>query len=126
MMALFRFLDWPLRAKMAALLAVASLLPLGVAAFIDIREAQRRVLADMEALLAARGDQLVGELDAFHRGYQRSVDRLAHLPDVVEVCRAGPGAIDRLKPALRAVLDVWPASDAQMRGVAILDVSGAQ
>ena len=37
-MALFRFMDWPLRAKMAALLAVASFVPLAVAAFIDIRD----------------------------------------------------------------------------------------
>jgi hypothetical protein len=40
MTKLLRFMDWPLRAKMAALLVGASLLPLAVAAFIDIREAR--------------------------------------------------------------------------------------
>jgi hypothetical protein len=58
-----RFMDWPLHAKMMVLLVVASLLPLGVAAFIDIREAQQRLLANTAALLAARSDQLVRELD---------------------------------------------------------------
>jgi hypothetical protein len=71
-----RFLDWPLRAKMAALLTVASVLPLGVAAALDIREARQRLLANTAALLAARGEQRRGELDALHRGYQRSSDRI--------------------------------------------------
>jgi hypothetical protein len=40
----WHFGDWPLRVKMAALLVVASLLPLGVATFIDVRQARERVL----------------------------------------------------------------------------------
>jgi PAS domain S-box-containing protein len=124
MRRLFRFMDWPLRAKLAALLVVASVIPLGVAALIDIREARQRLLANTAALLAARGDQLVGQLDTFHSGYQRSADRVAHLPNVVGFCQARPEDIDRFKSSLRTVLDVWPASDANIRGVAILDVSG--
>jgi hypothetical protein len=119
-----RFMDWPLPAKMVVLLVVASLLPLGVTAFIDIREAQQRLLANTAALLAARGDQLVRELDTFHRSYQRSVDKLARLPDVVEFCQAYPDHIDRLKPALQAVLAVHLASDATLREIAILEVLG--
>ena len=65
MRALFRFMDWPLRAKMAALLVVASLLPLGVATLINIREARHRMLANTAALLAARGDQLLHEARYF-------------------------------------------------------------
>ncbi len=71
-----RFLDWPLRAKMAALLLVASLLPLAIGAVIDIREGRQRLIANTSALLAARGDQLVGELDAFLRGYQRAAPNI--------------------------------------------------
>jgi hypothetical protein len=119
-----RFMDWPLPAKIVVLLVVASLLPLGVAAFIAIREAQQRLLANTAAVLAARGAQLVRELDTFHRSYQRSVDKFTRLPDVVEFCQAHPDHIDRLKPALQAVLAVHPASDANLRGIAILEVSG--
>jgi PAS domain S-box-containing protein len=124
MSTVFRFMDWPLRAKLAALLVVASVIPLGVAAFTDIREARQRLLADTAALLAARGDQLVGQLDTFHRSYQRSVDQVAHLPDVVAFCQARPEDTDRFKSSLRTALDVWPASDANIRGIAILDASG--
>jgi PAS domain S-box-containing protein len=124
MSALFRFMDWPLRAKMAALLAVASLLPLAIAAIIDIREAQDRLLENSAALLAARGDQLLSEFDAFHRGYQLSVTKLARLPDVVGFSQARRDNVDRLKAAVGAILEVHAASDANLRGLAVLDLSG--
>ena len=124
MTALLRFMDWPLRAKMAALFVVASLLPLGVATWINIEEARERLVADTAAVLAARGDQLVGRLDTFNFGYQRSADRAARLPDVMEFFQARPADMDRLKPRLRALLNTWPASDANIRSVALLDLSG--
>jgi hypothetical protein len=101
MRALFRFMDWPLRAKMAALFVVASLLPLGVATLINIREARERLVANTADLLAARGDHLADQLDLFHRGYQGSAGRVAHLPNVVEFCQARAEDSDRnpAKPA---------------------------
>lgn len=124
MRALFCVMDWPLRAKMAALLVTASLLPLAVAAVIDIRQTQERMLANTAALLAARGDQMRGEFDTFHRIYLLSVAKLARLPAMVEYLQAPRGGEDRLVPALRGILAVHPASDANLRGVAILDLSG--
>ena len=124
MTALHRFMDWPLRAKMAALFVVVSLLPLGVATWIDIDEARERLLANTAAVLAARGDQLVGRLDTFNFGYQRAVSRVARLPDVVEFFRAGPADAERIKPRLSTLLNGWPATDANIRGVALLDLSG--
>ena len=70
-----RFADWPLRAKMAALLVAASLLPLAIWAYVDLRQDEARLLDGMKSLLEARGDQIVHELDSFHRGYQRAVER---------------------------------------------------
>jgi C4-dicarboxylate-specific signal transduction histidine kinase len=124
MRAWHRFVDWPLRAKMAALFVVASLLPLAVATWINIGEARERLLANTAAVLAARGDQLVGRLDTFNRGYQRAVDRVAHLPDVVAFFGAEPAQSQRLKPALSDLLNGWPTSDANIRRVALLDTSG--
>jgi hypothetical protein len=40
-----RFHDWPLRAKLVALLLVASLLPQAIAATMDIREAQEHLIS---------------------------------------------------------------------------------
>jgi PAS domain S-box-containing protein len=120
----WRFLDWPLRAKIAALLVVASLLPLSVAAWLDIRHARRRVLSTAADLLAARADQLVGQLDAFNRGYQKSVERISRVPRMMEFALATPQEVDRQRPAMRRILEVWPASDTSIRGVGILDASG--
>jgi PAS domain S-box-containing protein len=117
-------MDWPLRAKMAALLVVTSLVPLGVAAAVEIRDARRRLLATTTSLLAARADQLLDRLDAFHRGYQTSVAGLARLPDVQDFCRAAPHAEPRRAAALRAVLDSYQAADANVQGIAVLDSLG--
>ena len=86
----WRFADWPLRAKMAALLVAASLLPLAIWAYIDLRQDQARMLDGMKDLLEARGDQIVRELDSFHRGYQRSADRMARFPDSAAYCAETP------------------------------------
>src|SRR5882672_49868 len=124
MNVLYRFMDWPLRAKMAALLVCASLLPLGAAAFIEIRDARSRLLSSEADLLAARGDQLVGELDTFHRGYQRSADRFSRLPLIVDYCKTLPTGDDRLREVASAVLEVQPDADPNVRGAGILDLSG--
>jgi PAS domain S-box-containing protein len=120
----WRFRDWPLRAKIAALLVAASLLPLSVSALLDIRRARRRVMSSTTDLLAARADQLVGQLDTFNRGYQRSVERISHIPRMVEFALAPPEEVERQRPTIRQILEVWPASDTSIRGVGILDASG--
>jgi len=118
------FPDWPLRAKLAALLVVASVLPLIIAAVIDIEEARARLMDNTAAVLTARGDQLVRGLDTFNRGYERSAFRVAHLPPVMEFCQAGPQNSRQLQPALLETLKTWPKSDANIRGMGILDLSG--
>jgi PAS domain S-box-containing protein len=124
MSALFRPIDWPLRVKMAALLVIASLLPLGVATWIDIREARERLVVNTAELLAARGDHLADQIDAFHRVYQASVAKLARLPLILQFYRASPGEAERLKPALGGVFDAHLGTDPNVRGVVILDLAG--
>jgi hypothetical protein len=85
---------------MATLLAVASLLPLTIAAVIDIREARERLLANTTAVLAARADQLAGELDAFHQLYRRAAAILARLPDVAALSDPTDTATLATEPAL--------------------------
>src|SRR5882724_315677 len=119
-----RFSNWPQRVKMAALLLVASLLPLAIAALVDIHQARQRLIANTSALLAARGDQLVGELDTFHRAYQRSARKFALLPEVVGFCRAPPDAGDPRQGAIRALLQVQPDGDPSIRGAGLLDSTG--
>jgi PAS domain S-box-containing protein len=124
MSALFRPLSWPLRVKMAALLVSISLLPLVVATGIDIREARQQLVANAADLLAARGEHLAGQLDAFHRVNHVSVARFARLPLILQFCQASPGENKRLKPALGGVFDAYLGTDPNVRGVAILDLAG--
>ena len=124
MKLLLRFMDWPYRAKMAALLVFASLVPLGVATMINIRQARERMVETSAALLTARGDQLVQRLDTFHSSYQFSAGRIAHLPGIVRFCQARPEEVDQLKGGVSTLLGVWLGSDPRVRGITILDASG--
>lgn len=119
-----RFMNWPLRAKMVALLIVASLLPLGTATWIHIKHARADMLTSASALLGARGDQLVQQLDTFHSVYLRSCYRIAHLPDIISLCQAKPNQTEGRREAIKRLLGVWTSSDSRLRGISILDASG--
>ena len=124
MTSLFRFADWPLRAKMSALLVVAALLPLGIWAYIDLRHDQERLVSGMKDLLQARGDQIARELDGFHRGYSRAVEQIVRFPDSAPYCKDSPAHRAERHDALLGILSAYPASDAGIRGVALIDASG--
>lgn len=121
---LFRFRDWSLRAKIAALLAAAALLPLGLSAYIDVRQMQAQLLDSMESLLSARSDQIVQELDSTHLGYQRAVERIARFPDTTAYCAAAPNQRASLNSSMLGILSAYPASDAGIRGGALIDNTG--
>jgi PAS domain S-box-containing protein len=119
-----RFRDWPLRAKMAALLVAASLLPLALQTYIDLRQTQERLLAGMKNLLEARGDQVVHELDAFHVGYQRAVERIARFPSSVAFCLAAEKDRAAMQADVLGMLAAHPSSDPGIRATALMDASG--
>jgi two-component sensor histidine kinase len=118
---LLRFLDWPLRAKMAALLIVASATPLAIAAFADIQATAKRLHQTTESLLGARADQLVSELEGFNRGHRRSVDYLARAVATLGCCR---DLEESRSQAVRAILATRPAGDPDVLAAAILDLDG--
>jgi PAS domain S-box-containing protein len=125
MRGLHRFADWPLRAKVAALLIGASLLPLFFATVIDISDARQRLQSQAGALLAARGDQLVEALDAVNDSYQHAADRIAHLPNaqqlsITQILDPSPAEAQ----SLHKLLKVLPDSDPNVIAVAILDSTG--
>ncbi len=119
-----RLVGWTLRVKMAALLVAASLLPLGISAYVDTRAAQDRLRTSMQDLLQARGDQVVRELDGFHSGYRRGVDRLAIFPGVKAFCAPEAGRNATLDSEVSGILTAYTASDPNTRGVALLDRTG--
>ena len=124
MPAALRFRDWPMRVKMTVLLVVASLLPLGVATWISIRNANADQKASAAAVLAARADELTGRIDTFNRGYQRAVSRMALVPDMMDLLLAAPAEAQKRKAGANAILSAWPTTDPAVRGVAVLDATG--
>jgi PAS domain S-box-containing protein len=120
----FRLPGWSLRTRLATLLVLASLVPLVIGAYIDIRQTQTQLLDGMRQLLQARADQLVRELDSFHRAHQRSVDRLAHAPDTVSFCAGDADRQSALRGAMSGLLATFPASDPAIGGAAVLDRNG--
>lgn len=120
----FRFTDWPLRSKLAALLVAVSLLPLAVWAYLDLQQDKARLLDGTRSLLEARGDQIVHELDGFHRAYQRAIDRVARFPASLQFCTATPEQRALQRDAMLGMLSAYPASDPGIRGIALVDGRG--
>jgi len=116
--------DWPLRARLALLLVLASLLPLAIWAYVDLQRDRARMLSGAQELLQARADQIVRELDTFHRGHRGSVERLALFPDARAYCVLDAAQRALRQDAMRALLSTYPASDAGIRGAALLDGAG--
>lgn len=123
-MALYRFTDWPLRLKMAMLVVLASLVPLGIATWISINNAHEQLIADRNSLLAARSEQLVGSIESLISDNQRAVARVARVPAVLALLQATAQEAARSANTVGALLKVWPETDSSIRGVAVIDNSG--
>ena len=118
------FGHWPMRAKLASLLVAASLLPMALWAVMDLRMVRERELSNASELLKARGDQIVLELDAFHRGHQRAAARLALFPETLRQCADDVGSSGASRDALNGMLQAYPRSDPGIRGAGLIDANG--
>src|SRR6185295_4296618 len=92
--------------------------------FIDVRQVRASALDSTQALLAAHGDRIVHELDALNRGYQRAIDRIARAPDVAAYCSGDAKQRAQLQAGVLGLLAVHPASEAGIRGAALIDANG--
>lgn len=116
-----------LRAKMAVLWAVASVLPLAAVGVLDWRQARERLQASLQAVLQARGDQVAREVDSFHRAHQPEAARMARFHAVRAYCGAAAGGTAPaagLEAQVHDLLATYPASDGRVRGAALLDRNG--
>ncbi|RTL50584.1 MAG: methyl-accepting chemotaxis protein [Rhodocyclaceae bacterium] len=124
MKTLLNIRHWPLRFKVVLLLFISSALPLALLGTIEFYYARAQVLANTEALLTARGDEVEGKLDAFHGMYQRASKRVSTLPDVVRYAEASAAERAKLAPVADRLLALWKEPDANIRGLALLDSRG--
>jgi hypothetical protein len=67
--AALRVRSWSVRRKLVALLVAASLVPLAVAALLDIRASRSRLRANTASLLEVHAEQLRQQIDQFHQSY---------------------------------------------------------
>ena len=117
-----RFGDWPLRWKMLALIVMISALPLALTAAMEWRESSGLIDSSTEALLKASADGVGSGLDSLNGGFQRSAARLARQPAVARFCEHPDDPATGHHVA--EVLASYVASDARLRGIAVLDAKG--
>jgi PAS domain S-box-containing protein len=122
--AALRWPDLRLRTRLAALLVAASLLPLALSAFLDIRQSQAQLLDSTKSLLRSGAEQIARELDEFHRGRLQTVERIARFPETNAFCQADAAHRAETAQALFGFLSTFPASDSGISGAALLDRSG--
>ncbi|MGA0612668.1 ATP-binding protein [Caldimonas sp. KR1-144] len=109
---------------MATLLVFASLLPLVVAAYLEVQQTRQRLVDDMGELLQARGEQVVRDVDGFHAGHQRAVGRIARFPDVAGYCAADAAGRAARHADLLGLLAAFPGSDSSIGGAAVVGPDG--
>jgi PAS domain S-box-containing protein len=111
-----------LRGKMALLLVAASAVPVALATAIELRAARALIREQAVALLSARTEALAGQIDMFHREYQKISVRLASLPTIRDFVAAPPAArpVADLVGGLRGYTD----HDPNFRGLGIFDATG--
>ena len=120
MRRLLRLGDWSLGAKIAAALLLLSILPIAAVTIANIHDARTHAWESETALLDARADQVVDELDRFNDGYRRAVSRLANVPEIIGLFTNPPPDLTALTHRLSVHLNNDPA----VRGIALIDARG--
>lgn len=120
----FRLPSLRLRTRLAGLLIAASLVPLAVSAYLDIRQSQALLLESTYGLLRAGAERVTQELDEFHRSRLQTVARLASFPETQAYCQADAAHRTASQAALTRLLATHPASDNTIVGAAVLDGAG--
>jgi signal transduction histidine kinase/CheY-like chemotaxis protein len=112
------------RAKMLALLVVASAVPAVVSAVLTL--VQGRAMAEKQAteLLSARADQLAAEIDGWHRLHAAAARRIPTFPRIRAYLAAPPESKALEAERVLASLRVASDSDPDVRAILLLDRSG--
>lgn len=123
-MSLFGFQRWPLRVKMLALLLLASSLPVAVASITTFVNAKQVIIHDTASLLEARADQLVAELDGFHRIYSGLAVRLSRFTPMVEACSTGGVSTPLSRAGVDAAVHTVLQTDSNVMGITLTNEAG--
>ncbi|HEX6851753.1 MAG TPA: response regulator [Candidatus Polarisedimenticolaceae bacterium] len=117
-----RIPDWPLPWKVLALLLLVSTVPLAAATGFTFREARQQTRKDAESLLAARADQIGGQIEAFHTAYLETVERMGRSVTLREYAQSPhePSRRSRAEASLANLVD----TDADVHGVALVGRDG--
>jgi len=125
MSAWSRFRDWSLRSKIVALLVAASLVPLGIATWITVRDGSAERHQNYSQLLQARAQMLARRIDAFNDGYMRIASLLARsAPAALSQGQGNSPEALRIRALVRSQLHFWTDIDPGVASVALLDATG--
>jgi signal transduction histidine kinase/CheY-like chemotaxis protein len=121
----YRFMDWPLRAKIVALLVTASLLPLAVATWISVGNAGKDARRHTEQMLQARAEMLARRIDAFNSGYSRIANLLALAsPEALRLTQGDSQQTAGIRATVRSQLQFWTQVDPNVRSATLLNATG--
>ncbi|MBC7601241.1 MAG: PAS domain-containing protein [Ramlibacter sp.] len=123
-MKLLPFRDWSLRVKLAVLLLVASVIPLAIAAIIDIGESRQSMVEGVAGVLSARAEQVVNDLDASHKNYASQAAQVARLPDIVGYCLADAAGRAVLSQRVMQIFAVGRERDKYVLSWSVIDGDG--
>ena len=113
-----------LAVKIGALLAAATLLPLGAATFVEYRRARAEIERSTIALLQARTDELAGTIDGFHERLSRASRRVAGLPETVAFAAAAPADRAACEAGLKRVADLFRHTDPAVWAISVVAPDG--
>jgi len=109
---------------MAALLVGVAMVPLALSSVIELQRTEAQLRGATADLLHARAAELARDLDSFHRGHLRSVQRLSRFPPTLALCAAGPAELGARRAEIDGLIAAFPASDPAISGVAVIDAHG--
>ncbi|HWL62534.1 MAG TPA: ATP-binding protein [Steroidobacteraceae bacterium] len=125
MSAWFRFNDWPLRARIVALLVAASLVPLGIATWISVSNARTDLYQNTARLLQARAEMMARRIDALNDDHVRIARVLAiSSPAAIEQLAGPQQDAARTRDVLHAQLDRLATVDRNISAMSLLDATG--
>ncbi|MGA0569277.1 PAS domain-containing protein [Variovorax sp. VNK109] len=94
-----------------------------VSTWMDVAHTRSHDFNALKSLLDARTEQITHEFNSIHEGYLTATSRVARFSDVVQACLAAGRTAESVQRTTQ-ILKIFPESDPNIRGAALIDGRG--